>query len=502
MYLKKFNEFNNYEVERRIAQKNLNEPPRNNLKLGMMDLDNMISKFRLKKQQTMPNPKPVLENDLLGKDIKADVPNHKTFHSHPNMKVMNKETNLYSFDTHQRHSTIKSNKSYGNISSNFFGIPSRTIKMQTDEGKMAGIYGKTNQEMLTDNWRKEMNSDPRFAALLSGSKETSTGSGTATAGVQAELNDESKDESKEAWNSSKSKEAWNSSKPKVQPVSTLTNTQDESNDDDDDERESMHNALITMIGLEPSEQTEEMKREIFHELTTYSGVIELADIQKDLLKYVYDESYEDKYVQDIKKYFKDAKIQGTKPDEIRTELLEYFRNEVPRIDDKVKDVIKGHITKHHQEQNEDEIDDEEEVEQVDEVIHQGKEKALERLEILANKDKKKIVEVRSLLKHSIVFFDLAGEQKKLIDSIVDTRGDENTKLSDDLLQRYKTEFGISFGGKSKKTVINNLVKHFDNRIKSMKSKAVVDPDEIPENLKEYKGPPIAAGKDPTNIGKK
>lgn len=151
---------NNYEIERAITEQNLNNVPRNNLKLGFFDINKTIGRYHLRKQSIMPNPPKTFEKELMGETINADVPNVKHVHNNDvDMKVLNKENNIYSFNVkpHKPFLTKHKTGKFRNITSNFYGIPNKAYLLETNEGKMSGIYGKTNQEILNQNWNDKTN---------------------------------------------------------------------------------------------------------------------------------------------------------------------------------------------------------------------------------------------------------------------------------------------------------------------------------------------------------
>ena len=160
------------DIDRKVANENMNEA-KHKFDLGALNL-------RIKTRQQKPadmnmNYKPrVIENIQLGRNIRTDIPDMKHIHkTHLDLKEMNKETNMFGFDMHQRRVRNKTFQSYNGVSSNMLGIPKSVDKfmssgqLRTYEGRMAGredINGKvkTNQEILLENWRK----DPKFQAIL------------------------------------------------------------------------------------------------------------------------------------------------------------------------------------------------------------------------------------------------------------------------------------------------------------------------------------------------
>ena len=159
-------------IDRKVANENMNEA-KHKFDLGALNL-------RIQTRQQKPadmnmNYKPrVIENIQLGRNIRTDIPDMKHIHkTHLDLKEMNKETNMFGFDMHQRRVKNKTFQSYNGVSSNMLGIPKSVDKfmssgkLRTYEGRMAGredINGKvkTNQEILLENWRK----DPKFQAIL------------------------------------------------------------------------------------------------------------------------------------------------------------------------------------------------------------------------------------------------------------------------------------------------------------------------------------------------
>ena len=167
------NKLTNFEIDRLVSEHRLNRVKHNNAHLGLMDLNSVVDKYHFGKQHKIPTPKPILENDLLGTNIDADLPRRSRVQSsHINLNELNRENNIYSFNIHGERRVKKSLESYDGLTSNLYGIPSfeKKIKLETNEGKMHGIAGKTNQEIMIQNWRSEMSSDPRFTTLINTSK--------------------------------------------------------------------------------------------------------------------------------------------------------------------------------------------------------------------------------------------------------------------------------------------------------------------------------------------
>ena len=162
------NKLTNFEIDRLVSEHRLNRVKHNNAHLGLMDLNRVVDKYHFGKQHKIPTPKPILENDLLGTNIDADLPRR----SHINLNELNRENNIYSFNIHGERRVKKSLESYNGLTSNLYGIPSfeKKRKLETNEGKMYSIAGKSNNEIMIQNWRSEMSSDPRSATLINTSK--------------------------------------------------------------------------------------------------------------------------------------------------------------------------------------------------------------------------------------------------------------------------------------------------------------------------------------------
>ena len=91
--------------------------------------------------------------------------------------TFDKVNNIYPFHQNQHRQTERVARTYDNVSSKLFGIPNFRIEIETNEGKMAGIYGKTNKQIMVDNWRGDnevkgaidsMLADPRFDEIING----------------------------------------------------------------------------------------------------------------------------------------------------------------------------------------------------------------------------------------------------------------------------------------------------------------------------------------------
>ena len=161
------------DIDRKVANENMNEA-KHKFDLGALNL-RISTRQRSPADLNMNNKPRLSENILLGRNIKTDIPDMKHTHkTHLNLKEMNKSTNMFGFDMHQRRVRNKTFQSYNGVSSNVLGIPKsvdrflESGKLQNFEGRMAGrqdiITGrvKTNQEILLENWRK----DPKFQAIL------------------------------------------------------------------------------------------------------------------------------------------------------------------------------------------------------------------------------------------------------------------------------------------------------------------------------------------------
>ena len=160
------------DIDRKVANENMNEA-KHKFDLGALNL-RISTRQRSPADLNMNNKPRLAENTLLGRNIKTDIPDMKHTHKiHLNLKEINKETNMFGFDMHQRRVRNKTFQSYNGVSSNMLGIPKsvgrflESGKLQNFEGRMAckeDINGrvKTNQEILLENWRK----DSRFQAIL------------------------------------------------------------------------------------------------------------------------------------------------------------------------------------------------------------------------------------------------------------------------------------------------------------------------------------------------
>ena len=142
-YNSRLDHLNNFEIEKRVAEKNLNKAPKNNLDLGFLNLD--MGKYHIQRAERLPYVRPTIENALLGKNIGAQIPQfaHQK-NSKMDFNIFDKVNNIYPFHNQYR-KTERVARTYDNISSKLFGIPDFRIELETNEGKMAGIYGKTNK---------------------------------------------------------------------------------------------------------------------------------------------------------------------------------------------------------------------------------------------------------------------------------------------------------------------------------------------------------------------
>ena len=68
-YNSRLDHLNNFEIDKRVAEKYLNKPPRNNVDLGFLNLD--MPRYHFKRQDQLPYVRPTMENALLGKNIDA-----------------------------------------------------------------------------------------------------------------------------------------------------------------------------------------------------------------------------------------------------------------------------------------------------------------------------------------------------------------------------------------------------------------------------------------------
>ena len=170
----RLNYLNNFEIDKRVAEKYLNKPPKNDLDFGFLNLD--MPRYHFQRPDHLPYVRPTMENAILGKNIDAQIPQFK---HQPNSKMdfntFDKVNNIYPFHQNQHRQTERVTRTYDNISSKLFGIPDFKIEIETNEGKMAGIYGKTNKQIMVDNWRGDnevkgamdsMLADPRFDEII------------------------------------------------------------------------------------------------------------------------------------------------------------------------------------------------------------------------------------------------------------------------------------------------------------------------------------------------
>ena len=159
-------------IDRKVANENMNEA-KHKFDLGALNL-RIQTKQQKPADMNMQSQPRIIENIQLGRNIRTGIPDMKHIHkTHLDLKEMNKETNMFGFDMHQRRVRNKTFQSYNGVTSNMMGIPKSVDKfmssgqLRTYEGRMAGredINGKvkTNQEILLENWRK----DPKFQAIL------------------------------------------------------------------------------------------------------------------------------------------------------------------------------------------------------------------------------------------------------------------------------------------------------------------------------------------------
>ena len=157
----------NLSTDRKVANKNMSEA-KHKFDLGALNLRISTRQQRPADMNMQSHPR-LVENIQLGRNIKTGIPNMQHIHkTHLNMKEMNKETNIYGFNVRQRKVINNPYQSYNGLSANVFGIPKSVGKFQesgqlrTFEGRVANMEGKSNQDLLLENWRK----DPKFQAIL------------------------------------------------------------------------------------------------------------------------------------------------------------------------------------------------------------------------------------------------------------------------------------------------------------------------------------------------